>query len=187
MTFVIVGPHGVGKSTLGKRVAALCGIPFHDELGYRLTRNRAASAKASDAQVDVDHDIFAHELARDAAWVPERHRIVESWHPGNLSYACRRSASVVQRYWWAVTHQAALLDAVCLPLDAADDVLRSRQHEPGDPAFFHAVGREAAHWALRIGMPCMAVTHTDSLSIDATAERLANFILHATQTGFPWC
>ena len=33
MNIILIGPHGVGKSTVGKRLAKALGIPFHHELG----------------------------------------------------------------------------------------------------------------------------------------------------------
>ena len=36
LTLALVGPHGAGKTTVGRRVASMLGVPFDDEIGRRM-------------------------------------------------------------------------------------------------------------------------------------------------------
>ncbi|MFZ5476826.1 MAG: AAA family ATPase [Myxococcota bacterium] len=159
MTVVVIGPHGVGKSTVGRRLARALGVPFHDEVGERLARaTRPATATAGDPQEALDEAIFAAEFARDLA-AGEAPRVVETWHPGNLAYAAARSPRVAEA--WLPRLRGALGQAICVPLRASPATLAARRHEPGDPAFFLAVGLAAEAWARSLGLPCTPPVHTD--------------------------
>ncbi len=179
MTIVIAGPHGVGKTTVGTALAARLGCPFHEELGYLLARTcRPAGCTAEAAQEGLDRAIFEAELARDEAWNPTQARVVETWHVGNLAYARERSPSVAAEYLPRVCAAVARLRPVLLVLDAADSVLRARQHEPGASAFFAAVGRSCAPIGRELGLRSVVPVFTDVLSEDQAVTRL----LHTLET-----
>lgn len=173
MNIVIAGPHGAGKTTVGRALAARLGCPFHEELGYALARAcRPAGSTAEARQDRLDRAIFEAELARDEAWDAERPRVVETWHVGNLAYARGRSPAVAAEYLPAVRASVARLRPVLVPLDAADEVLAARQHEPGSAAFFAAVGRSCARVGLELGLPTLLPSLTDRLSVEGLVERL---------------
>lgn len=173
MTIVIAGPHGVGKTTIGSALAARLGCPFHEELGYLLARAcRPPGCTAEAAQEGLDRAIFEAELARDEAWDPARRRVVETWHVGNLAYARGRSPAVAAEYLPRVCAAVARLRPVLLVLDAADSVLRTRQHEPGASAFFAAVGRSCTPIGRELGVRAGSPLHTDHLSESEVVDRL---------------
>jgi hypothetical protein len=175
-TLVLIGPHGVGKSTLGTLVSARLGWAWNDELGRRFREEALAADPGRHAmQPDAafDRTVFAAELARDAT--ADHPRVVETWHPGNLAYArgrdpavaaeleglARRGVADVQR-----RHGRVLVQPLCM----ARDTGRARCTEPGpDDAllpFFHTVG-ETAHqiaraWELDLAEPIW----TDRRSVD---------------------
>lgn len=148
MTIAIVGPHGVGKTTLGEALASALGCPFHAELGRGLAEARRCLPQAKQPAFDIA--VLEHELARDRAWETcgAQLRVVETWHIGNLAYALARSPAVGARY-----DRVRWSPAVCIAMDCADDVLDARQSEPGCPAFFRSVGRSAPCVAQKHGVP----------------------------------
>ena len=163
MTLVVIGPHGAGKSTLGRALARALGLPFNDEIGARLARERPASLLPQHGQPDFDEQVFAQELERDLCAPLDR--VVESWHPGNLAYAERRSPLIVARHLERVRASVLRADAVAIAVTADHEVLARRQHEPGDLAFFEAVGRGATAWARRLGMPILGSYDTSTVEV----------------------
>lgn len=180
MIVVLLGCHGVGKTTLGAALARHMGVPFHDEVGRRLAEDpalRPRGGTAAEAQSAFDEAVFDEELARDAAWSASAGRIVETWHPGNLAYAARRSPRVATERLGAVRASCKRGRVVAIPLVASRGTLARRQSEPGDPAFFRAVGREGVVWARALGLEVLPAIHTDRASADELAERVASILV----------
>jgi len=175
MTIVLLGCHGTGKTTLGVALARLTGIPFHDEVGRRLASDpglRPAGRTAAETQSAFDAAVFDEELARDASWPVSEPRIVETWHPGNLAYASRRSPVVGATRMPGVAASCARGEVIAVPLVASRDALAARQSEPGDLEFFRAVGRDAERWARALGLRVLRPTRTDRAPTDEIADRL---------------
>lgn len=170
MTVVVLGPHGAGKSTLGRALADRLRWPFHEELGAALARARPVHQHAGSLQAAFDTAVTAAELDRDAAW-GDAPRVVESWHPGNLAYAARRSPRVLGPLLRAVRRRR-LPPCVAVALDAPERLLAERKHEPGPLSFFVSVGRAAPDWAERLGVPVVARIQTHPLPVDALVDGL---------------
>lgn len=155
MIVAIVGPHAAGKTTVGEALARTLGWPFHEELGLRLSRELRQGGLAADApQLALDEAIFAAELRRDedSRGLP---RVVETWHPGNLAYARRRSPRLAGAWAPRLRAAAAAGPVRVVALDADDAVLAARRHEPGDPRFFREVGRDAIALARAWALPVL--------------------------------
>lgn len=167
MTLVVIGPHGVGKSTLGRALAAELDWVFHHELGETLARQTRTSGDASSPQVDFDRRLFGLELGRDRAWSGGP-RVVESWHPGNLAYAERRSPELTVDF-----RLPSVGPVWVLPLHAPRSVLARRKHEPGPLDFFMRVGQRAGVWAERLGLRVLPQVHTHTAPAAELARRLA--------------
>jgi hypothetical protein len=175
----IVGAHGSGKSTLGSALAGALGWEFHHELGEELRLRRLArdpGAHALLAQEEFDAELMGLELARDER--ASGPRVVETWHPGNLAYALRRSPEVARRYRAALRGRwaAGPPEGVwVLPLAISQDTALGRLREPGPGAeatadFFWRVGQEAREQAEALGLALLPTLHTDRLDLDAALE-----------------
>ena len=172
----IVGAHGSGKSTLGRALAGALGWEFHHELGEELRLRRLArdpGAHALLAQEEFDAELMGLELERDARVCGAR--VVETWHPGNLAYARRRSPQAAQRYLEALRARGPLRQAWVLPLAISQETAQERLREPGPGAeatahFFWSVGREAREQAEALGLALLPTIHTDQLDLAAALE-----------------
>jgi hypothetical protein len=159
-------------------VAAALGWRFDDEIGERLRRLALAAdphAHAQRVQEDFDEKVLMEELLRDAESesVP---RVIETWHPGNLAYARRRSPQVAARFEDVLRAAAQRAPALLVqPLALSEKALRLRQSEPGPDdiaRFFLDVG-QAAHdltqeWGLRVA----PTIYTDRCSIEEGVSAL---------------
>jgi len=164
MIIALTGPHGVGKTTLGRALAAWLGVPFEGEIGWELAQDpawRPHGADASSRQVPFDREVFRREIARDLDRADRPIRVVESWHPGNLAYAARRSPGLVDELLPTVQAHVERFPSVVLPLTAARAVLQARQHEPGNLDFFLEVGRDSTAWARTLRCHVLPPISTD--------------------------
>jgi hypothetical protein len=178
MIIVLIGAHGAGKTTLGHALARRMGIPFHDEIGRRLAADqswRPTGTTAQDPQQTFDERVFGAELERDDAWPGETARIVETWHPGNLAYAERRSPAVPAQFLDQVRSRCRETTPIVVPLLASRAALARRQSEVGDLGFFVQVAERAAAWAARLGLTMLQPVRTDR----ATPEDLARCVEQA--------
>ncbi len=135
LTLVLIGPHGAGKTTVGRALADALGFPFHDEVGRRLREAALAideGAHAFAEQAGFDEAVTALERERDAS--AKGPRVVESWHPINLAYAERRSPAfaATQRSW--CLERIADPQVVVQPLRLDRESARRRLSEPGPSA-----------------------------------------------------
>ena len=173
MDLVLIGAHAAGKTTLGRRVAMLCDVPFRGEIGRELaadSRWRPGTVAADIAQERFDAEVMRRELARDLCDATVNARIVETWHPGNLAYAELRSPAVVERWWHEVVEACRLRPVVVQPLTATMRTLCRRRSEPGSVGFFAEVGRRARAIAERLSLATLPVIHTDSCTVEHAAE-----------------
>ena len=170
---VLIGPHGAGKSTLGRAIGAALGWRYDDELGERLRRaelSKDPSAHAQRPQAEFDEAVLRAELERDAASLAGEPRVVETWHPGNLAYARARSPAVAEKWEPRAQASAQRLAAegtlLVQPLIADPITLQARRTEPG-PAeivqFFRCVADDALAICLAWGLPVAPVIATDRL------------------------
>lgn len=173
VTIVLLGHHGVGKTTTGLRLASMLAVPFDEEIGRVLASDptwRALDSSAENAQPDFDAEVFRRELTRDA--LAPRLRIVETWHPGNLAYADARSPRVAERNVAAVRAAAARGRTLVVPLTASPTVLAARQSEPGSLSFFQAIADRSIEWARRLGLEILPPHSTDDQTPDAVARAI---------------
>ncbi len=183
MNIILVGPHGVGKTTIGTKLARAFGVPFHAELGREMAEDpawRPDGVTAADAAARFDHELFARELARDLGHTGGA-RVVESWHPTNLAYASQRSPEVVGSWLSAVRAACVASPSIVLHLTASRDTLAARQNEPGDLDFFREVGIAASRWAWDLGLTCAGAWHTDC----CTPDELVASMVQELQPLFP--
>jgi len=195
MTIAIIGPHGAGKSTLGRALARELKLPFHPEVGWELASDaawRKDGVTAEHTAEAFDGEVFRRELQRDLDWPAEQPRVVETWHPGNLAYAAQRSPQAAWRALPSIARACRLHRAIVLPVEAPRQVLAQRQHEPGDLDFFIRVGHAARDWARRLGLQVLAPVSTHLSDPETLARQIARQVAAATasaqhaQEAQPW-
>lgn len=185
MILVLIGCHGAGKTTLGRALSSRLGWVNHDEIGARLAADphlRDAAATAFDEQEAFDEEVFRQELARDDAWDADQHRIVETWHPGNLAYATARSPRVAERYRLTIQRSIARAPAAAIEVVASREVLAGRRREPGQIERFLEVGRLAAQLATGLGIVRLCRVSTDVQSVEQVVDYVYPIVAAAAAT-----
>lgn len=183
-TIVMVGPHGAGKSTLGVRLAARLGVPFQGEIGRELAEDEAlrpATRTAADPQPAFDEAVFAFELLRDLEPVSSGVRVVETWHPGNLAYAARRSPAVAERFLPAVLRACEQTRVLVVSIVPSAATLARRQTEHGEAAFFREIGLDAIEWCRRLGLPVAVAVRNEDGELGRVEEALVARIASAVR------
>ncbi len=178
MKILLIGPHGVGKSTLGAALAAELRWPFHDEVGRHLAADPAFRPEGRGAeapQAEFDLEVLAREIARDL--VHDRGvggpRIIEMWHPGNFAYASERSPDVAAAIMGYARAAFVGQETFAIPLRAPSPVLAARQSEPGSLEFFQRVAERSWSVALSLGASPLPAVWTHCESAEDIAARIA--------------
>lgn len=178
MIINLIGPHGAGKTSLGRALADATGWTFHDEIGKHLAgdpAHRPPGVGPADPQRNFDLEVFAREVARDLAFAteePDRIRIVETWHAGNLAYALLRSTDVAAAVF---PHVRAAIDwsrVVVVPVGAHLETLERRKTYPEPLAYFLEVGATSLAIAHALGAMVAPAVCTDHARPEQLAARL---------------
>ncbi len=93
------GPHGAGKTTIGRMLSDQLKIPHISEVGGQLRQEVAYNTLESSK--DFDREVMRRELLRDHEILRDKTSqsfILETWHTGNLAYALQRSPEIFQNY-----------------------------------------------------------------------------------------
>ena len=179
MIILLLGPHGAGKTTLGRALSKHCGWAFHEELGKTLANDptfRPPSVRACELQPTFDREVFAREMERDFlfdAVQREQVRIVETWHPGNFGYAALRSPEVALAMGPYLRERINWSKVVVVPVSATAETLKARKTCPESSTFFLEVARLSLEVSLVFGARQVPQVQTDSTPPADLAARLA--------------
>lgn len=93
------GPHGAGKTTIGRMLSESMKVPHITEIGGQLRQEVTYNALESSS--DFDREVMRRELLRDHELLRDtnsRSFILETWHTGNIAYALQRSPEIFKNY-----------------------------------------------------------------------------------------
>ncbi|GAB4195540.1 MAG: hypothetical protein OHK0013_01810 [Sandaracinaceae bacterium] len=178
MIITLLGPHAAGKTTLGRALVDATGWTFHDEIGKHLasdSTHRPPGVGPADPQREFDLEVFAREVARDlafAAEAPDRIRIVETWHPGNLAYALLRSTDVAAAVFPYVRTAIDWSRVVVVPVTAQRETLERRKSYPEPLSYFLEVAATSLAIARAGGAMAVRPVCTDHASPEQLVTRL---------------
>jgi ribose 1,5-bisphosphokinase PhnN len=180
-SIVLIGPHGAGKSTLGRALSARLRWTFDDEIGARL-RAQAQSldprAHALLEQIAFDAEVERAEIERDRT--ARGPRVIETWHPGNAAYAIARNGAGFSedRAMRAATEAR---DVLVVPLVISERCARERLSEYGAPEhemvrFFLRVGELAETLSRAWGLRTAPALHTDECAVDSLVDHITSLV-----------
>lgn len=93
------GPHGSGKTTIGRMLSDQLQIPYIAEIGGQLRKEVAYNVLES--STDFDREVMRRELLRDHEILRDgtsQSFVLETWHTGNIAYALQRSPELFKGY-----------------------------------------------------------------------------------------
>jgi adenylate kinase family enzyme len=179
-TIVLIGPHGSGKTTIGKMLSKIYEWPFDYEIGKKLRKeiidiNPDYHAMAE--QEKFDREVFSLEKKRDLE--SSHNRIVETWHPGNCAYAMLRSREVARHiYEEAREHLFQYYGKIIIqPLEINEDTILKRLSESGPnkkdlSEFFLRVYEKSILLASKLNLKLLNPINTSQTSIKDTINRV---------------
>mgnify|MGYP001489681773 CR=1 FL=1 len=128
--FILLGPHGAGKSSLGHALAQTTSIPFHHEIGNELRLGTTVPVDAG--QPDFDEEVFRRELERDECILQSTSSscLIESWHIGNVCFALARgSVGALQVHRLAISREFSRFRVAPIRLQLTKDEFLRRCSE----------------------------------------------------------
>lgn len=131
---VTTGMHGAGKTTIGTAIARQFDSQFFYEIGGILRQQTTETTLHSGPAFDIK--IMEAEIARDAELVTcsSQLPVVETWHFGNLAYACLRNPDVFARYMRQTRKQLEVFEPMGLLFKVSRETFHKRRSEYVDPA-----------------------------------------------------
>ncbi len=115
------GPHGAGKTTIGRMLSDHLNIPHVAEIGGKLRQE--VSYNVLESTSDFDREVMRRELLRDHELLRDGNShsfILETWHTGNIAYALQRSPEIFKNYVNELKKQLTRFEVLHL-LFAIDD------------------------------------------------------------------
>ncbi len=179
----LIGPHGVGKTTVGRLLSDTLSIPYDYEIGGELRKEmlqKSSDNHALQNQPLFDQHVISQEIARDKQHqIP---RIVETWHPGNMAYALHRSPEIATYYLPILEKHLLTLRNYTLvqPLRMNLQTAFQRLTEPGPTPidlinFFAEIAQQAEELCLTWHLTLLPPIYTD---ISSAQEAVAEIIKH---------
>ncbi len=127
---VLNGPHGAGKSTIGRSLAVKFAAPYLEEIGGKLRGE--VKYNSLDSTSEFDREVMRRELLRDHQTLRDSSAtisIVETWHTGNIAYALKRSPDIALKYIEILRKQLLNFEVHHLQFVVSDEVFLKRVSE----------------------------------------------------------
>jgi dephospho-CoA kinase len=127
---IVNGPHGAGKTTIGKMLSKSLSIPFATEVGRKLRDEVEYNVLQSSE--DFDREVMRRELLRDHQLLRDKANqafVIETWHAGNIAYALKRSPNIVQAYIGELKKQISKFNILHIMFSINDTTFFSRATE----------------------------------------------------------
>ena len=179
-TIVLVGPHGAGKTTIGKMLSKIYKWHFDYEIGKKLRAEIIdinPDYHAMLEQDNFDKKVLSLEKIRDIE--NSRNRIVETWHPGNCAYAMLRSRKVAKSIYEDVKDHLNKYDGniIIQPIVINRNTILKRLNESGPnkndlSEFFLRVYEKTISIAAKLKLKVLEPINTNNTSISNTVDRV---------------
>lgn len=127
---VLNGPHGAGKTTIGRIIANIFQTAFQAEIGGILRQE--VGYNALDSSEEFDREVMRKELLRDYDLRENdisSQYVVETWHTGNIAYAMLRSPDLAIAYLDELIKRLSRFEVSHVLLTISDSTFFSRATE----------------------------------------------------------
>jgi adenylate kinase family enzyme len=181
-TFVLIGPHSAGKTTIGHAISKRLDCRYDHEIG-RVLREKYLKVNskyhAMIEQDDFDIEVFRQEYLRDLR--SNCNRIVETWHPGNIAYSYLRSPRTTDYLMAKVKKHLTEYngEVVIQPITVNNKILLKRMTETAPckkdlASFFTSVGDTSIKLSYNFKLKILDAIDTSYLSIIDSINQVYN-------------
>lgn len=176
---VLNGPHGAGKTTIGRLMADIFQTVFQAEIGGILRQE--VGDNALNSSEEFDREVMRRELLRDYDLrkndISSPH-VVETWHTGNIAYALLRSPGLAIAYLDELIKRLSRFEVFHVLLTISDSTFSSRATEKVETKdrekllrFYKTIVENTKHLYSKLNLVHMEVENNQG-SVEETLQKL---------------